>query len=281
MSLPVFGFLKRHPRPAVERLRAELALGDRVAPVAERALGELHDVALVHERHRRLVVVDRVLERLAHQPVGALARDGLDADARGLREADLLDPHLLDQEVDHLARAVGLGRPLDAGVDVLRVLAEDHHVDLVRLLDRRGNAGEPAHRAQADVEVELLPQRHVERADAAADRRRERPLDRDHVVLQDFERLLGEPDVGAVDLGRLLAGVDLHPVDLALAAVGLGHRGVDDLDHHRRDVEARAVALDIGDDRLVGDVQAVILVDGDLFAAGRDLDVLVLGHGVS
>jgi hypothetical protein len=59
------------------------------------------------------------------------------------------------------------------------------------------------------------------------------------------QRLLGQPDVGAVDLGRLLAGVDLHPVDLALAAVGLGHRGVDHLDHHRRDVEAGAVALDV------------------------------------
>jgi hypothetical protein len=47
----------------------------------------------------------------------------------------------------------------------------------------------------------------------------------------------GQPDVRAVDLGGLLAGVDLHPVDLALAAVGLGHRRVDHLDHHRRDVD--------------------------------------------
>ena len=168
-------------------------------------------------------------------------------------KADLLDAHLLDQEVDDLLRAVGLGRPLDAGVDVLRVLAEDHHVGLLRRLHRRGHALEPAHRAQADVEVELLAQRDVERADAAADRRGQRPLDRDHVVAQDRERLLRQPHVGPVDLGRLLAGVDLHPVDPALAAVGLRHRGVDDLDHHRGDVDARAVALDVGDDRLVRD----------------------------
>jgi hypothetical protein len=61
----------------------------------------------------------------------------------------------------------------------------------------------------------------------------------------------GQPDVRAVDLGGLLAGVDLHPVDLALAAVGLGHRSIDHLEHHRRDVEARAVTLDVGNDGLV------------------------------
>ena len=48
--------------------------------------------------------------------------------------------------------------PLDAGVDVLGVLAEDHHVDLLGVLDRRGHAVEVAHRAQADVEVEHLAQ---------------------------------------------------------------------------------------------------------------------------
>ena len=148
-------------------------------------------------------------------------------------------------------------------------------------LTGRGHALEPAHRAQADVEVEFLAQRDVERADAAADRRGQRALDRDDVVLEDRQRLLGQPDVRAVDLGRLLAGVDLHPVDLALAAVGLGDRGVDDLDHHRRDVEAGAVALDVRDDRLVRNVEAKIRVDGDLLAAGRDLDVLVTRHGVS
>jgi hypothetical protein len=70
-------------------------------------------------------------------------------------------------------------------------------------------------------------------------------------------------------------------VDLPLPAVGLRHRRVDDLDHHRRDVEPGAVALDVGDDWVVGDVEAVVLVDGDLRTARGDLDVLVAGHGIS
>ena len=200
--------LERAPRAAVHRLRAELVLGQRVAPVTEAALGELHDVALVHQGDRGLVVVDRVLDRLADQALGAFARHRLDADPRGLREADLGDAHFLDQEVDQLLRLGALGFVFDAGVDVFRVLAEDHHVGLLGLLDRRGHALEVLDGAQADVEVELLAQRHVQRADAAAHRGGQRTLDGDHVVLQDLQRFLGQPDIRTVDLGGLLAGVD-------------------------------------------------------------------------
>ena len=50
----------------------------------------------------------------------------------------LLDPHLVLQERDDLLRLGRLGGPLDAGVDVLGVLAEDHHVDLLGRLTGDG-----------------------------------------------------------------------------------------------------------------------------------------------
>ena len=170
MSLPVFGFLNLHHGPPSISCGAELLLRQAVGPVAEAPFGELHDVALVHDGHAGLVVVDRVLDGLAHQALGAFARDRLDADARGVREADLLDAHLVLQELDQLLGLVALGFELDAGVDVFRVLAEDHHVGLVRLLHRGRHAVEVLDRAQADVQVEFLAQRHVQRADAAAHR---------------------------------------------------------------------------------------------------------------
>jgi hypothetical protein len=61
---------------------AELLRRHLVAPVLEGALGELHDVALVDQRHRRPLVVDGVLDRLAHQPLAAELADRLDADGR-------------------------------------------------------------------------------------------------------------------------------------------------------------------------------------------------------
>ena len=73
-------------------------------------------------------------------------------------------------------------------------------------------------------------------------------------------------------------GVDLHPGDLALAAVGLRDRGVEHAHAGAPDVGAGAVALDEGDDRLVGHLELAVL-DGDLRAGGRDLRVRVRHFG--
>ena len=105
-------------------------------------------------------------------------------------------------------------RPLDARVDVLGVLAEDHHVHVLRPLHRARHALEPAHRPQADVEVELLAQRDVQRADAAADRRGERPLDADQVLAEGVERLVRQPVVDLLE--RLLAGSTSYQAILRL-----------------------------------------------------------------
>ena len=184
----------------------------------------------------------------------------------------LLHVHLVLEERDHLARALGLRLPLDAGVDVLGVLAEDDHVGLRRVLERARYAAEVPHRAQADIEVELLPERDVQRADTAADRRRHRALDRDRELLHGLERLLRQPDVLAVEPRRLLAGVDLHPADLALARIRLLDGRVDDVLHHGGDVDPDPVALDERDDRIRGHG----LAGDDLLAARRLRDV---GHG--
>src|SRR5690606_31231788 len=77
-------------RPGVD-LVAELALREGVAPLHEGTLGELHDVALVDERDALALVGDGVLEGGADEALGALDAHGLDADAAGAREADLLE----------------------------------------------------------------------------------------------------------------------------------------------------------------------------------------------
>ena len=87
------------PGPAVDLDRAEELLRDLVAPVAEGALGELHDVALVHQRDALALVRDRVADRAVHQPLGAQIADRLEADADlhadvALRRADRLELRL-------------------------------------------------------------------------------------------------------------------------------------------------------------------------------------------
>ena len=128
------------PGALVDERRTVFALSELVAPVAERAFGELLDVALVNERHRLAVVVDRVLDRRADEALGAFERDGLDADRGSLGEADFLYPHLAEEERLYL---LDFGRPVhpfDTGVDVFGIFAEDHHVGKLGALNGGGNA---------------------------------------------------------------------------------------------------------------------------------------------
>jgi hypothetical protein len=92
-----------------------------------------------------------------------------------------------------------------------------------------------------------------------------------------IQGLRRQPDIIAIDLGGFLAGINLHPLNLAAAVIGLGHRGIYHLHHDGGDIDARAVALNIGDDGLVGDPEGIMVVDLDLFAAGGHLN-FVVGH---
>ena len=94
---------------AVLELDPALVLGrDRPAALEEEPVGQLHDVGLVDGRHLVAAVGDRVLEGEPGDPFGRLAGDDLDA--------------LGGITADHV---------LDAGVEVLGVLADDDQVDVL------------------------------------------------------------------------------------------------------------------------------------------------------
>jgi len=76
---------------------------------------------------------------------------------------------------------------LDTGVQVFGVLTDDHKVDV---LEPRADPFVGLARAHLGVEVERLPQANVDRAKAAADRRRDRPFDCDSGAPDRVEGLL-------------------------------------------------------------------------------------------
>ncbi len=84
--------------------------GEFVSPLAERAFGELLNVAFVHERDRLALVFERVLDGHADQALGAGDGDRLDADA-GV-EADLLLAAFQHVFVEEFDEAGGFGRAL-------------------------------------------------------------------------------------------------------------------------------------------------------------------------
>ena len=135
------------------------------------------------------------------------------------------------------------------------------------MLHRAGHALVVLHRPHAGIEIEHLPQRHVERADAAADGRGQRSLDGDAQVARGGDRVVGQP---GVELAKcLFAGEDLKPLDGALAAVGLFDRGVEDALRSLPDVAARAVALDERNDGIVGHLKLPVAVLNRLAVGGK------------
>ena len=178
--------------------------------------------AFVTHETRRASVGARVVEREADDPLGALAADRLDRDAGAGGDLLRLEPVQLG---DHAFGVVGAGLVLDPGVEILGVLAHDHEIDVVVA---RAHAEVRLARAQAGVEPELVAERDVDRAEAGADRRRDRPLQRDLVRLHRGERLLGQRRPGRlhhVDAGLAHIPVELDSGRLEHAARRLGQLG--------------------------------------------------------
>ena len=248
----------------------EFITGDFIAPVPEGAFRELHDVALVNQGHAVQAVVDGVLNGLAHQPLGGERRDRLDTQTGVIEE---ISAQFLAQELGQLGVLRRAGLVLDTGVDVLGVLAEDDDIHLLGIAHRRGYARVVAHRAHAGVQVEILAQGDVQRAETTTDRRGQGALDGDDQFLDRFQGFLGEV-VAVIDLGGFLTQENFAPVDLAIPGVGFFDRRIPDPQRGAGDVGADTVAFDIADDRLIGNVQFTVL-DGDLFAALGNADMLV------
>ena len=100
------------------------------------------------------------------------------------------------------------GLVLDAGVEILGVLAHDDEVDVVVA---RAHAVVGLARPEARVEPELVAQRDVHRPEAGPDRGRDRAFESDPVLLHGVERLSGERRPGG--LHHLHAGPADIPVE--------------------------------------------------------------------
>ncbi len=186
-------------------------------------------------------------------------RHRLDADAR--IRADAL-PHLGREELDDALGLRRAARPLDAGVDVLGVLAEDHDVHQLGALHRRGHALEVADRAHAGIEVQHLAQRDVEAADAAADRRRQRSLDGDLVQPARPRACRSGATRRSCSLAFSPAGTSNHSI-VFLPPNALFNGGVEHADAGAPDVGPGAVTFDVRNDRIVGhDESSALASDG-------------------
>src|ERR1041385_2778465 len=121
------------------------------------------------------------------------------------------------------------------------------------MLDGRRNSFEIAHRPLAGIKIENLAQRDVERADAAANRSGERPLDGHTKIADGFDGVAGQPFFVCVE--SFFAGENFVPGNLAFAAVSMLNGSVEHPARGFPDVASRAVPFDERDDRVTRDLQ--------------------------
>ena len=114
-----------------------------------------------------------------------------------------LGAHLVLQEAFNFHRLRRASLVLDAGIHILGVLAKDHHIHQLGVTQRAGHTGEPTDRPDAGVQIEILAQRHVQAAEAAADRGGQRAFDSHQEFTNGVQAFSGEV-VAAVQPGCLL-----------------------------------------------------------------------------
>ena len=120
---------------------------------------------------------------------------------------------------ENFLRRIGARFVFDARVNVLGVLAKNRHFDFFRMFHGRRNPFELAYGAQTNVKIQHLPERDVQRTNAATDRSGQWTLDRNEIMFQRRERVFGKPILELVE--SLLARINLKPLNLAFSSVSL------------------------------------------------------------
>ena len=185
------------------------------------------------------------------------------------REANFLHAHFIAQEFDHFIRFGRIGFPLDTGVDVFGVFAEDNHIGQFRMFNRARSTLIITNRAQANVEVQFLTQGNVQRTDTAADWRGQRAFDSNTIFTNQIKSFGRQPDILAINLGRFFTGVNFHPGNFTLALIGFLDGSINHFQHRRSHVNADTIAFDERDNRVIRDVQLAVL-QGDFLTFRRN-----------
>mmetsp|Transcript_7532 Transcript_7532/g.16010 ORF Transcript_7532/g.16010 Transcript_7532/m.16010 type:complete len:294 (-) Transcript_7532:237-1118(-) len=151
-------------------LVTELASRQRIAPPRKSAFSVLHDVALVHKCHTPSSSLKRVLNRSSNQSFCAFLRYWLHPESAAVGESHFLYQSQLVEHLRKSFRLLGPALEIDSGINVLRVLTEYHHIDLLWSLNRAWDSFKVSHGSETRVEIKLLSERDVQRPDAASDR---------------------------------------------------------------------------------------------------------------
>ena len=133
------------------------------------------------------------------------------------------------------------------------------------MFDGRGDAFEVLNWPEANEKIQQLPQRNVERANAATHGRGQRSFDSDQILAERFHRVVRQPFIELVL--RCLTGENFEPRDFLPAAICLFDCRIEHAHTRRPDIRPCPVSANERNDRLIRHIQSV--GSGNFFARGR------------
>ena len=127
-----------------------------VPPFLETAFGELHNVAFVHQCHRRQIIFECVQASCAYQPLRSFFRHRFYTKRRSFGKTYFSHTHFIMQETVELVGFRCSGFPFDTCINIFRILTKYTHIYLLRFFHRRDYAFIPTHRTQTNIQIERL-----------------------------------------------------------------------------------------------------------------------------
>ncbi len=271
----IVGVLHNVPGAAFPRFCTKLFAGQLVSPITECAFREFHDVALMYQGHALAVAVNGILNGLTYQPLCAECTDRFNANSAV--RTDIFAQFGVHKVNDGLCFFC-FSSPFNARIHIFCVFPEDYNVHLFRFANGAGCAGNPANRPYTGVQVQNLPQGHVEAAETAADGGGKGAFNANEEFAHGFKGFFWHV-VAIVQGGCFFAGVNFHPGNFAFAAIGFFYGRIPNADRGRCNVYADTISFDESDDGVIRDIQLAI-AEGDFFTIGN-LYVLISHLGFS
>ena len=183
---------------------------------------------------------------------------------------------MIVQKINQLIAARSALFPLNAQVNIFGVFPIDNHVQFFGAFVGRRRAVVILTGTNTGVEIKNLPQGYVERSNAAANGSREGAFNRHAIFPNGREGVFGEILIGSVDFTGFVARIDLEPGDFALTTVGLFDRRIKHALAGGPKVNARAIAANEGNDRVVGDDRLTVF-KANFFTDGGGRNLVVHG----
>ena len=171
-------------------------------------------------------VLQRILERISNNILRGSNRNRLEGNAGvGANSARIL----FRAKVDQLPSAFGAFLELDASIQILGILADNHQVNIVVMTPSTGKRNDGA---QANIKAERLAKRNVHATKTSANGSRDWPLDGDFVALDSLNG--GIRKRGALGFEAMRACPSNLPIDFRTT-------GLDNALHSGRSLNADSI----------------------------------------